>query len=68
MSPKAAAKRIADRSWKIKDRIISLKDFAQDANLPESLVDELYDGMIAMDEIIATAERLANQPSTKATQ
>lgn len=56
MSPRTLAKRIEQRSWKLKDKLIDMHHQAEDAGLTD-LSDELAGAFMQMDEVICEAER-----------
>lgn len=61
MSQKATARRIAERSCKLKDKLISMHYEAENAGLND-LAEELVSAFIQMDEVIGEAEDAAKHP------
>jgi len=57
---KALAKRIADRSWKLKDKLIDMHNQAKESGL-DALAEELCGAFMMMDEVIGEAERAAKR-------
>jgi len=60
MKAKTLAKRIEERSWALKDKLIDMSHQARDAGLT-LLADELTGAFMQMDEVINAAEHARNE-------
>lgn len=60
MKPYTLAKRIGKRAEALKDKLISMKNQAQEAGL-DDLAEELISAFMQMDEVIGEAERKATK-------
>jgi hypothetical protein len=67
MSARGLAKRIEARSWKLKDKLIDMRNQAKDAGL-HNLSEELAGAFLQMDEVIGAASAAAtdNKPLQRA--